>query len=57
MGMRQTQKAERFGMTQSRVSDLMRGKWEEFGLGLLITLAARAGWKVDLAFERRRWLP
>ena len=28
---------------QARVSDLVRGKWEKFGLEMLITRATRAG--------------
>jgi predicted XRE-type DNA-binding protein len=28
---------------QSRVSDLVRGKWEKFSLDMLVTLATRAG--------------
>lgn len=38
-----TQAAEELGVTQSRVSDLVRGKHEKFSLDMLITLAARAG--------------
>jgi predicted XRE-type DNA-binding protein len=34
------------GISQSRVSDLMRGKWERFSLEMLITLATRAGIRV-----------
>lgn len=45
----QAQAAERFGIAQSRVSDLLRGKWEKFSLDMLITLAARAGRKIELA--------
>lgn len=45
----QAQAAKRFGIAQSRVSDLLRGKWEKFSLDMLITLAARAGRKVELA--------
>lgn len=44
----QTAVARRLGISQSRVSDLVRGKWEKFNLEMLITLAARAGHKVDL---------
>ena len=40
--------AQRLGVSQSRVSDLVRGKWQKFNLEMLITLAARAGHKVDL---------
>jgi len=36
------------GVSQSRVSDLIRGKWERFSLEMLITLATRAGMHVSL---------
>lgn len=42
-GLTQTQAAERLGIAQSRVSDLVRGKWEKFSLEMLITLEARLG--------------
>ena len=47
-GMTQTQAAEKLGIAQSRVSDLMRGKWEKFSLEMLITLEARVGRAVTL---------
>ena len=48
-GWTQAEAAGQFGVAQSRVSDLLRGKWEKFSLDMLITLAARAGRKVELA--------
>jgi len=39
----QSDAAERLGIAQSRVSDLVRGKWEKFSLEMLITLEARLG--------------
>ena len=48
-GWTQAQAAEKFGIAQSRVSDLLRGEWDKFSLDMLITLAARAGRKVGLA--------
>lgn len=48
-GWTQAQAAEHFGIAQSRVSDLLRGKWDKFSLDMLITLAARAGRKVEIA--------
>jgi predicted XRE-type DNA-binding protein len=39
----QVQAAKALGVTQSRISDLNRGKWEKFSLDMLLTLAARAG--------------
>ena len=44
----QVKAASLFGVSQSRVSDLMRGKWEKFSLEMLITLATRAGMRVSL---------
>lgn len=48
-GWTQAQAAEQFGIAQSRVSDLIRGKWERFSLDMLITLAARAGRRIQIA--------
>ena len=45
----QAEASKRFGIAQSRVSDLLSGKWDKFSLDMLITLAARAGRKVELA--------
>jgi predicted XRE-type DNA-binding protein len=47
-GMTQTEAAQQLGIAQSRVSDLIRGKWEKFSLEMLITLEARAGRRVTL---------
>ena len=44
----QAKVAEILGVSQSRVSDLIRGKWERFSLEMLITLATRAGMNVSL---------
>lgn len=44
----QEKAAALFGIAQSRVSDLMRGKWEKFSLEMLISLEFRAGRKVQL---------
>jgi predicted XRE-type DNA-binding protein len=44
----QTKAAEIFGVSQSRASDLIRGKWERFSLEMLVTLATRAGMRVSL---------
>jgi len=42
-GMTQTQAAKALGLTQARVSDIKRGKINQFSLDLLVRLAARAG--------------
>jgi predicted XRE-type DNA-binding protein len=44
----QSKASEILGISQSRVSDLIRGKWERFNLEMLITLATRAGIRVTL---------
>ena len=44
----QTRAAKLLGVSQSRVSDLARGKWEKFSLEMLITLATRAGIRVRI---------
>jgi len=36
------------GVSQSRVSDLIRGKWEKFSLEMLISLATKAGMRISL---------
>jgi len=42
-GMTQAQAAEFFGVTQPRISDLTRGKFNLFSLDTLIDMAATAG--------------
>jgi len=44
----QAKAAEILGVSQSRVSDLIRGKWEKFSLEMVITLATRVGMHVTL---------
>ena len=44
----QAKAAEILGVSQSRVSDLIRGKWERFSLEMLITLATRVGMHITL---------
>ena len=47
-GMSQAQAAKLFGVTQPRVSDLMRGKINLFGLDTLVNMAAAAGLRVEM---------
>jgi predicted XRE-type DNA-binding protein len=47
-GWTQVQTAEHLHIGQSRVSDLMQGKREKFSLDMLVTLATRAGRKIEL---------
>jgi predicted XRE-type DNA-binding protein len=44
----QVNAAEIFRVSQSRISDLVRGKWEKFSLEMLVTLATRAGMHVSV---------
>ena len=44
----QIEAAKVLGISQSRVSDLMRGKWDKFSLDMLVTLATRAGLHCEL---------
>jgi predicted XRE-type DNA-binding protein len=47
-GLSQSQAAKLFGVTQPRVSDLMRGKINLFGLDALVNMAAAAGLHVEM---------
>jgi predicted XRE-type DNA-binding protein len=46
--MSQTQAAAKFGVTQPRISDLVRGKINLFGLDALVNMATAAGLQVEL---------
>ena len=47
----QAQAAKRLGVTQPRVSDLMRGKIHLFSIDNLVVLLAAAGLRVDLKIK------
>jgi predicted XRE-type DNA-binding protein len=44
----QVEAAAQLGIAQSRVSDLVSGKWDKFSLEMLISLEARIGRKVKI---------
>lgn len=46
--MNQAQAARLFGVTQPRISDMMRGKINLFGLDALVNMAAAAGLHVEM---------
>ena len=46
--MSQAQAAKLFGVTQPRVSDLMRGKINLFGLDALVNMATAAGLHIEM---------
>ena len=47
----QAQIAKLFGVTQPRVSDLLRGKINVFGLDALVNMAAAAGLRVKISIR------
>lgn len=47
-GMSQAQAAKLFGVTQPRISDLMRGKINLFGLDALVNMATAAGLHIEM---------
>ncbi|MGH8124035.1 MAG: helix-turn-helix domain-containing protein [Rudaea sp.] len=47
-GWTQAEAARRLGITQPRVSRLTKGRWQDFSLDMLLTLAARAGMHPEL---------
>lgn len=49
--MSQAQAARLFGVTQPRISDLMRGKVNLFGLDALVNMAAAAGLHVEMRVQ------
>jgi predicted XRE-type DNA-binding protein len=47
-GLSQSEAAKLFGVTQPRISDLIRGKIELFGLDTLVNMIAAAGLHVEM---------
>jgi predicted XRE-type DNA-binding protein len=52
-GWTQSEAAARLGVTQPRISDLTRGKFNAFGLDHLVTMLTRAGMTVDIRVRKR----
>ena len=48
----QAQIAKLLGVTQPRVSDLLRGKINVFGLDALVNMAAAAGLRVTMSIQK-----
>ncbi len=51
-GLSQAEAASLFGVTQPRVSDLMRGKINLFGLDALVNMATAAGLQVKMRVRK-----
>jgi predicted XRE-type DNA-binding protein len=49
----QARAAKLFRVSQPRISDLMRGKLEQFSIDTLITMLGRAGLKVEISVTPR----
>lgn len=50
----QAQAAALFGVTQPRISDLVRGKINVFGIESLVSMAAAAGFTVEIKMKPAR---
>jgi predicted XRE-type DNA-binding protein len=50
----QTAAAEMFGVSQPRMSDLVRGKIDLFSLDTLVDMLGRSGMRVQIRVDRRR---
>jgi predicted XRE-type DNA-binding protein len=51
-GLTQAQAAEFFGVTQPRISDLVRGKIDRFSIDTLIAMLGHAGLRVQIVLSR-----
>jgi predicted XRE-type DNA-binding protein len=51
-GLSQSQAAKVFGVTQPRVSDLVRGKIQLFGLDSLVNMAVAAGLHIEMTVAK-----
>ncbi|WP_119270690.1 helix-turn-helix domain-containing protein [Taklimakanibacter deserti] len=51
-GLNQSEAAKLFGVTQPRISDLMRGKIDLFGLDTLVNMVAAAGMRVEMNIKK-----
>jgi predicted XRE-type DNA-binding protein len=48
----QAQAAKLFGVTQPRISNLIRGKIDAFGLDMLVKMATAAGLRVTMRVKK-----
>ena len=53
-GLTQTKAAALYGVTQPRISDLLRGKIDLFSLDMLVVMLARSGQTVQLTVSNTR---
>jgi predicted XRE-type DNA-binding protein len=50
--MTQSEAAKKFGVTQPRISDLVRGRIDLFAIDTLVNMLATAGLKVEMQVEK-----
>jgi predicted XRE-type DNA-binding protein len=50
--LRQAEAAALFGVTQPRISELVRGKIDQFSIDSLVNMLAHAGYRVELRVPR-----
>jgi predicted XRE-type DNA-binding protein len=53
-GLKQRQAAELFGVSQPRISELTRGRIDEFSIDSLVNMLAQAGFTVDVSIRPAR---
>jgi predicted XRE-type DNA-binding protein len=51
-GMSQREAAKRFGVTQPRLNDLLRGKIDKFSLDALVNMLGHAGMRVEMKVRK-----
>ena len=51
-GMTQAEAAKKLGVTQPRISDLMRGKIDVFSIDTLVNMLATAEIKIEMRFKK-----
>lgn len=50
-GLKQTEAADHFGVSQGRISELLNGRISKFTIDYLINMCSRAGIEVDISFD------
>ncbi len=51
-GLTQQQAADKMGVTQPRISDLVRGKMDRFTIDMLVNMLAALGLHLDVQFRK-----
>ena len=54
-GLKQSEAAELFGVTQPRISDLVRGKVALFSIDALVNMLGHAGLQVELSVQPKEY--